>query len=121
MATFFPILFYFLQKQSVIFEGWEWPFPYRPLQFKIKLSNPTLKHLVAETNSSMVTIMNERQRDMEEKMAQVEGFVGWEYSRTTEWSSRHGTISFDRMLIDYSEGAYEVHNCTVCFQKLVTF
>ena len=69
----------------------------------------------------MVTIMNERQRDMEEKMAQVEGFVGWEYSRTTEWSSRHGTISFDRMLIDYSEGAYEVHNCTVCFQMLVTF
>ena len=75
---------------------------------EMKLEVENLKHLVAETNTSMVNIVNQQQQTLEERINKADGFIGWEYSRTTEWSSRHGTIPFDRMLIDDSDGAYEV-------------
>ena len=57
----------------------------------------------------MIDVITAKQALLEEKIGKVGSFVGWEYARTNEWSSRHGTISFDRKLIDYTEGAYTVN------------
>ena len=56
----------------------------------------------------MIDVITAKQALLEEKIGKVGSFVGWEYARTNEWSSRHGTISFDRKLIDYTDGAYTV-------------
>ena len=58
----------------------------------------------------MIEVITAKQALLEEKIGKVGSFIGWEYARTNEWSSRHGTISFDRKLIDYTDGAYTVSN-----------
>ena len=64
--------------------------------------------MVSQTNSTMIEVITAKQALLEEKIGKVGSFIGWEYARTNEWSSRHGTISFDRKLIDYTDGAYTV-------------
>ena len=42
-------------------------------------------------------------------------------SRTTEWTSRHGTITFDRQLFDMADGAYEVRLFSLLMPELDPF
>ena len=74
----------------------------------LKSDLENLRHVVSQTNSTMIDVITSKQAILEERISKVGSFVGWEYSRTSEWSSRHGTIAFDRKLIDYTDGAYTV-------------
>ena len=84
------------------------------VQEEIKMTNDSIISEVASQQKLLMSKMRlKRKRNnihfkLLKFLSSTARVVAWEYARTEKLQGRHGTILFDKSLIDHTDGAFQV-------------